>query len=62
MLAVLPVLRCCCSFLLFLFIVFRLFLSHLLVLCVILSDSLPAVLEDVMIYSAEVKGRFGYDQ
>ena len=62
MLAVLSVFRCCCSFLLFLLIVFRLFLSHLLVLCIVLSDSLPAVLQDVMIYSAEVKGRLGYDQ
>ena len=62
MLAVLPVFRCSCSFLLFLFIVFQLFcLTSLIVLCIILADSLPAVLQDVMIYSAEVKGRFGYD-
>ena len=61
MLAVLPVFRCCYSFLMFLFIVFRLCLSHLLVLGIIISDSLPAVSQDVMIYSAEVKGHSGYD-
>ena len=57
----LPVFRCSCSFL-FLFVVFQLIVLSHLVLCTILSGSLPAVLQDAMIYSAEVKDRFGYDQ
>ena len=72
MLAVLPVFRCCFSCLLFSFTVFLgqvtfiwlfcfLLLSLPLLHCIILSDSLPAVFQDV-IYSAEVRGRFGYDQ
>ena len=72
MLAVLPVFRCCFSCLLFLFTVFwvkspligYLFFALVppLLHYIILSDSLPAVLQDVMIYSAEVRGRFGYGQ
>ena len=66
MLAVLPVFRfrfipfnCNSSCSLFFLVVF---VSPPCTICIILSGPLPDVLQDAMIYSAEVKGHFGYDQ